>query len=539
MDSPIPDWDYIIVGAGSAGCVLANRLSADPRKTVLLLEAGESDRNPLQRIPLAGVMLNYGHQRRDWRYETEPDPSRHDRRETWPRGKLLGGTSSLNGMIYVRGAPEDFDHWASLGNDGWRYEDVLPIYKQLEDHEYSRSSHPLSHQYGSGGPLKVRQLKGVHPLARAFVSACRDLGIPENDHYNAGDQEGACILTASHSGRIRSSSSQSFLQPARHRPNLHIVTDTLVLRVLLEGKKAVGVMAERKGEGQREYRGRTVILSGGAVNSPQLLLLSGIGPAAHLQRMGIAVRHDLPGVGRNLQDHPGCAVLAKVNVPTPNTNVIARMKDGLNWLLLGKGLFTTAAAQALVFAKSSAGLRHPDIQINLMPLAFTVEKGRGVEFIDSTMTLLPNISHPKSRGFLELRSPDPHAPPSIQPNMLGAEEDVRALAVAARLGQQLLKTDAFKPYVEREILPGQEFATDAEWENYLRENATSCAHQSGTCKMGSDVMAVVDSRLKVHGIEGLRVADASIMPTVPSGNTNGVCMMIGGKAAQMILRESN
>jgi choline dehydrogenase len=533
------DWDYIIVGAGSAGCVLANRLSADPRKTVLLLEAGESDRNPLQRIPLAGVVLNFGHSRRDWRYETEPDPSRHNRKDSWPRGKMLGGTSSLNGMIYVRGAPEDFDHWADLGNDGWRYEDVLPIYKDLEDHEYSRSDHPLSGQYGSAGPLKVRQLRGVHPLSHAFVSACGDVGIPENDHYNAGDQAGACILTASHSGRVRQSSSQAFLQSAKHRPNLQIVTNTLVTRVLLEGKRAVGVMTERKGEGQREYRGKNVILSGGAVNSPQILLLSGIGPASHLQKMGIEVRHDLPGVGKNLQDHPVCPVLANVNVPTPNANVIARMKDGLSWLFLGKGLLTSAAAQALAFAKSSADLKYPDIQINLMPLAFTVEKDKGIKFLDSTITLLANVSHPKSRGFLELGSPRHDAPPALHPNMFEDEDDVRVLTAGGRLCQQLLKTDSFKPYVEQEMMPGGAVGTDAEWESYLRNNASSGAHQCGTCKMGTDDMAVVDARLKVHGIEGLRVADASIMPTAPSGNTNGVCMMIGGKAAQMILRESN
>jgi choline dehydrogenase len=533
------DWDYIVVGAGSAGCALANRLSADPRKKVLLIEAGESDRNPLQRIPLAGVVLNYGHPRRDWGYQTDPDPTRNNRRDAWPRGRVLGGTSSVNGMIYVRGAPEDYDHWASLGNDGWSYDDILPLYKDMEDHEYAHSGHPLAGVYGSGGPVKVRQVKGVHPLAETFVDACDEFGIPRNEHYNAGNQEGACILTASHSGRVRYSSAQAFLQPARGRANLRIVTDTYVTKVLLEGNRAVGVQTQRKGEQQlTDYRGGTVILSGGTINSPQLLLLSGIGPAEHLQRVGVEVRHNLPGVGRNLQDHPTSAILAKVNLPTLNYNLFARAKDGIDWLR-GKGLFTSAAAQAIAFARTSPELTHPDIQINVMPLAFTINKNNRVEFLSSTITLLTNISHPKSRGFLELRTTNYRDAPVLQPNMLESREDIQILAKATQLCQNLLKSNAFKPYVEQEVFPGKTLQTDDEWTGFLRESAASGAHQCGTCKMGTDDMAVVDPQLKVRGIEGLRVADASIMPTVTSGNTNGPCMMIGGKAAQMILRESN
>ncbi|WP_374410060.1 GMC family oxidoreductase [Novosphingobium colocasiae] len=533
-------WDYIIVGAGSAGCVLADRLSADPTKRVLLLEAGGSDRNPLQRVPLAGVFLNYGHAKRDWRYQTDPDPTRNNRSDAWPRGRLLGGTSSMNGMIYVRGAPEDFDHWASLGNDGWRYADVLPVYKSMEDHEYAWENGAHAGEYGRGGPLKVKRIKGVHPLANTFVSACAELGIPTNDHYNAGDQEGAFIITATHSGRMRYSSAQAFLQPARRRPNLQVMTGVHVERVLLEGRRAVGVLARRPGEAEaRPYRAGTVVLSGGAVNSPQLLLLSGIGPAAHLRDMGVEVRHDLPGVGRNLQDHPNCAVQAKVNVPTLDWQLWPRITDGMNWLFYGRGTYASAAAQGVAFARSSDSLSRPDIQVHIMPLAFNVTPNGKTEFASATITLQSNVSRPRSRGYIELRSPDPMAAPVMQPNMLADPDDIQRLTRAGQLCRQILDTEAFRPHVVKEVFPGRPLESDLDWEAHLRETAASGAHQCGTCKMGVDEMAVVDPQLKVRGIDGLRVADASIMPTITSGNTNGPCMMIGGKAAQMILRDSN
>jgi choline dehydrogenase len=326
--------------------------------------------------------------------------------------------------------------------------------------------------------------------------------------------------------------------PAKRRPNLQVVTDTLVTRILLEGKRAVGVMT-RKGEQQSEYRGRNVILSGGALNSPQLLLLSGIGPADHLRQMGIEVRHDLPGVGRNLQDHPNSATLAKVNLPTLNADIIARVKDSVQWLLQGKGVFTSAAAQAIAFAKTNPGLKYPDSQIHFMPLAFSINQNNRIELMDSTVTLLTNVSHPRSRGYLELRSSDPSDAPMIHPNMLDDPEDMRTLMNAGRRCQALLKTAALKPYVEQEIMPGAGVESDADWESFLRETAASGAHQCGTCKMGVDDMAVVDPQVKVRGIEGLRVADASIMPTLTSGNTSGVCMGIGGRAAQIIARETN
>jgi choline dehydrogenase len=318
------------------------------------------------------------------------------------------------------------------------------------------------------------------------------------------------------------------------------VTNTHVLRVLMEGKRAVGVLARRQGEADAvPFMAGTVILSGGAINSPQLLLLSGIGPAAHLRDLGIEVRHDLPGVGRNLQDHPNCAVQARVTLPTLDWQLGPRLADGFDWLLHARGMFSSAAAHAVAFAKSSDAAPRPDIQIHIMPLAFDVTPRGKLEFASSTVTLLANVSRPSSRGFIALRSPDPAAPPVMQPNMLAEPDDVRRLADAGRLCRSLLKTQALGPYVAEELYPGLPLANDAEWEGYLRQTAVSGAHQCGTCKMGVDGLAVVDPELKVHGIEGLRVADASIMPTIPSGNTNAACMMIGGMAAQFILRQSN
>lgn len=530
-------WDCIIVGAGSAGCVLANRLSADPKKQVLLIEAGGSDRNPLQRIPMAGVLLNYGHERRDWHYRTQPDPSRHNRVEPWPRGRLLGGSSSLNGMIYVRGAKEDFDGWADLGNHGWSYEDVLPVFQSLEDHEFAHTTNPHREQYGGAGSLKIRQLRGVHPLASAFVSAWGELGVAENSHYNADVQDGSCVLSATHSGRVRYSSAQAFLQPVRHRSNLHILTNTLATRVLLEGKKAVGVSVMRAGEQtERTVHADHIVLCGGAINSPQLLLLSGIGPAEHLRQLSIPVHHDLPGVGKNLQDHPLCFVIARVNVRTVTASWLSAIRDGIDWLLFGKGTWTFAGCQALAFVRTKPELPHPDAQVHIMPFGMGRSDKNRVRFVERCITLLANVSRVGSRGEIRLKSRNPRDAPAIFPNMLSDERDVQTLTAAGRLCRQLLKTRSLAPYVEEESAPGLRVQTDQEWEDYIRETTWSGAHQCGTCKMGLDTLAVVDPELRVRGIERLRIADASVMPAILSGNTNASCMMIGARAAELISR---
>jgi len=537
----VPDvkFDYIIVGAGSAGCVLANRLSADSSKRVLLIEAGGSDRNPLQRIPAVGTLLNYGNPKRDWLYRTQPDPTCHDRTARWPRGKLIGGTSSLNGMIYVRGAPEDFDHWAALGNDGWGYRDIEPLFKRLENHEFSRTGDAESALYGDSGPLKVRQMRGAHPLSHVFVSACEELGIRSNPHYNLREQEGSCILSLTQSKRIRYSSAQAFLEPIKYRRNLRILKNTLITRVLVRDKQALGVCAtDDRGGRVSEIHGSEVILSSGVFNSPQLLMLSGIGPADHLQEVGVPVVHDLPGVGRNLQDHTLLAVKAQVNVPTVHFAGADAARAAIDWLLFGKGPLTAAACHALAFVKTDANLKSPDVQIHFMPMGLLSDENHRLRLADSTITLLANISRPRSRGVVKLSSSNPHDPPAIYPNALEAVEDVRTLIAAGRLCRQLLKTTAFEPFVEQVISPSERIQTDQEWVAFIRDTAGWAGHNCGTCKMGVDKMSVVDPRLKVHGIDGLRVVDASIMPTVPSGNTNASTMVIAEKGAEVMLRNT-
>ncbi|NOX50476.1 MAG: hypothetical protein GXP16_08070 [Gammaproteobacteria bacterium] len=526
-------WDYIVVGAGSAGCVLANRLSADGKSNVLLLEAGGTDRNPLQRVPILGSFLNYCHPKRDWRYMTSPDPSRNNRTECWPRGKILGGSSSVNGMIYVRGHRDDFDHWAQLGNSGWSYEDVLPHFRNIENHEFEDSDY-----YGNDGDLGVKQIKGEHFLSTAFVDACKQQGIVTNPHYNAEQQEGAAVLCVTQSKRFRQSSSQAFLQPARHRRNLKIMTNALVTRILFDGKKAVGVEVSCNGEKVTEKAHREIILSGGSINSPQLLMLSGVGPAQHLNNMGIEVVHDLPGVGQNLQEHPCIPMQARMKVKTVNqqlNNPLSIVRHGFDWLVSGKGPLTSVAFQALAFAKTDPALSYPDVQIHFAPMGFTGDEN-GIYLLDyPAITLQPNVNRSRSRGELRLRTNSPFDPPDIQPNLLGDEYDRSVLIESGKLSRRIIKSEAFAAYLDHETLPGPEVTTNDEWESYIREMTGPVYHPVGTCKMGVDAMAVVNPDLCVHGIDNLRIADGSIFPAIVSGNTNAACLMIGEKGAAKIL----
>ncbi len=527
-------WDYIIVGAGSAGCVLANRLTADGKHKVLLLEAGGSDRNPLLRIPPLGAFLSVRNPKRDWNYRTLPDPSRNNRTELWPRGKILGGSSSINGMIYVRGDRDDYNHWAQLGNMGWAFDDVLPHFKAVESYEFEQND------YGQDGPLNVKQIKGAHPLSHAFVDACVESGIPRNVHYNGPDQEGASILHVTQTKRIRHSSAQAFLQPARGRKNLTIETSALATKILFEGSRAVGLEYQQGETKHVAQASREIILAGGSINSPQLMMLSGLGPAEQLRSHNIEVVSDLAGVGQNLHEHPCIPLQVEVSISTPNVelNPWAAVKYASQYMFKGAGPLTSVVFQALAFAKTETHMSHPDVQIHFGAMGYGADGDKIILTDRPAITFQANVNRSRSRGELTLASNSPFDPPNIQPNMLADDYDLKTLIAAGKLCQKLCETDALKPYCVKKVYPDENIQTDEAWEAYVRAVCGPTFHPVGTCKMGVDDDAVVTPDLKVKGIEGLRVADGSVMPHVVSGNTNAACLMIGEKGAGMILADA-
>jgi len=527
-------YDYIVVGAGSAGCVLANRLSADPTKRVLLLEAGGRDWNPWIHVPV-GYFKTMHNPHTDWCYKTEPDQGLKGRRLDWPRGKVLGGSSSINGLLYIRGQKEDYDHWRQLGNAGWSYEDVLPYFKHAEDQERGADDY-----HGAGGPLAVSDMRIRRALCDGFITAAGELGIPPNDDFNGAVQEGAGYFQLTARNGRRCSTAVGYLQPARKRPNLEVVTHALSERVIFAGRRAIGVAYRRKGS-LREARCRgEVILAAGAIGSPQLLMLSGVGPGTHLQGFDIPVLHHLPGIGRNLQDHLQVRMVFATREPiTMNDQVhnpLRKMLMGLEYLLFRRGPLTMGASQVCVFARSGPEVATPDIQFHLQPLSAD-KPGEGLHrfsaFTSSTCQL-----RPESRGVIELRSPFAQDYPAIHPNYLATVKDQEVTVAGMRMSRAFAATRTLAPLIAEELTPGPGAQSDADLLEAARDISQTIYHPVGTCKMGSDAAAVVDTRLRVHGLEGLRVVDASIMPTLVSGNTNAPTVMIAEKASDMILADA-
>ena len=519
-------YDYIVIGAGSAGCVVANRLTENPETTVLLLEAGGSDDKPEINIPYAAWSLQKSDV--DWAYDTEPQPHLNGRRIFWPRGKVLGGTSSINNMVYIRGHRQVYDAWCAAGNAGWGYADVLPLFKKSEHQERGAGDY-----HGQGGPLNVANLRDANPLSCAFVEAARELGFTLNDDFNGAQQEGFGFYQVTQKNGERWSTARAFLGPSRGRPNLTIITRAQATRLLLDGRRVVGVAYVQKGEVGEVSADKEVILCGGAINSPQLLLLSGIGPAEHLRAMGLSVIVDLPGVGQNLQDHLDVAVAYQCTEPI-SVGTFNRAAAELEYRYFRKGPLSVNGSEAGGFLKTRPDLAMPDLQFHFSPgwsVGFGHDRPPGHGF-----AFWPGLLLPESRGYLQLRSADPLEPPLIQPNYLTSEADQQVLVEGVKIARRLAQTEAFAPFIGEAIKPGPEMQSEAEIRAYIRDNASTVYHPTGTCKMGPDTdpLAVVDPQLRVHGVQGLRVADASIMPTIVNGNTNAPAIMIGEKLADLI-----
>jgi choline dehydrogenase len=527
-------FDFIVVGAGSAGCVLANRLTASGRHRVLLLEAGGHDRHIWIHIPLGYGKL-FSDRKVNWLYTSEPEPELDNRQIIQPRGKVLGGSSSINGLLYIRGQPADFDHWRQLGNSGWSFEDVLPYFRRAEDQQRGEDA-----LHGVGGPLAVSDVCEPHPLCEAFIAAAQQAGFPRNDDFNGPTQEGAGYfqLTARH-GR-RCSTAVGYLRQAHRRPNVVIVSNALASRILFSGRRAIGV-EYRCGDATRiAHANAEVIVAGGAFNSPQLLQLSGLGPAALLKSCGINVVADMPGVGAELQDHLQVRMQYRCTEPITVNDVIHswrhRAGAGLRYALFRKGLLAIGAGYAGGFFRTNALAATPDVQVHF--IIFSADTAGAAlhsfpGFIASVCQL-----RPESRGFVRIKSADPEKPPAIQPRYLSSRTDRDTVVAGLKLLRRIMNQPAMRRYIAEERAPDPRCTSDAELLAFARANGTTVFHPTSTCRMGADATAVVDERLRVHGIERLRVVDGSIMPTVVSGNTNAAIVMIGEKGADMILQDA-
>ena len=531
MAESFGSYDYIIVGAGTAGCVLANRLSADPNVSVLLLEAGGNDDYIWTKIPV-GYLYCIGNPKVDWGFKTEPEPGLNGRAIDYPRGKVLGGCSSINGMIYMRGQARDYDHWAQLGNPGWGWDDVLPYFLKSED---NLALEP-SDLHARGGEWRIEKPRISWEILDAFMEAAVQSGLPKVEDFNTGNNEGVGYFHVNQKRGWRWNTSRGFLKPIENRQNLRVVIGAHTKRVLIKGAKATGVVFDIKGAEQAAEVKGEIILAAGAVASPTILQLSGIGPGDALREHGIAVEHELAGVGGNLQDHLQIRCAYKVErVETLNeraNSLIGKMGIGLEYLLFQRGPMTMAPSQLGAFAKSDPSYDTPNIQYHVQPL--TLDKfGEPLHTFPAFTASVCNL-RPESRGTIRLKSANPYDSPSIQPNYLSAERDKQVAAQAVRYTRNIVNQPALAKYKPQEFKPGLELETQEDLVKAAGDISSTIFHPIGTCKMGDDPMAVVDGRLRVHGLRGLRVVDASIMPTITSGNTNSPTLMIAEKASEMI-----
>ena len=538
--SPSKTYDYIVVGAGSAGCVLAARLSEDPRNQVLLLEAGPPDRSPWIHLPI-GYGKTMWSPVYNWKFETDPDPNMNGRRIYWPRGKTLGGSSSINGLIYIRGQAEDYDHWAELGNEGWSFEDVLPYFIKSEGNERGDSQF-----HGGKGPLQVSDIGAKHELIEAFIAGAVENGVPRTNDFNGATQEGAGYYQLTTRNGLRCSTAKGYLTEAKRRPNLHIETDAQATGLVMRGKRVVGVNYVQHGQQKTAMAGGEVVLSAGAIQSPQLLQLSGIGPRALLEGLGVPVAHDLPGVGENLQDHLQIRLSYECTKPITTNDqlntLFGQAKLGLEWLIHRSGPLAVGINQGGCFMHALRDehgkpvTKTPDIQFHVSTLSADMAGGKVHPYSGFTMSVCQ--LRPESRGYVRIRSRDALQPPSMQPNYLDTDLDRRTNVAAVRAARAIAQSQAMAPYVKREVKPGPSAQSDEELLEFCRNNGATIFHPSGTCRMGRDAMAVVDSRLRVHGVKGIRVVDCSVMPTLVSGNTNAPVVMMAEKAADMIREDA-
>jgi choline dehydrogenase len=537
MAADADTYDYIVTGAGSAGCVLAARLTENGRYKVLLLEAGGEDKSFWIHVPM-GYAKTFVDPKLNWRFESEPEKELNGRTMYQPRGKVLGGTSSINGMIYMRGTGADYDHWRQLGNEGWDYESVLPYFRKAEDNENGADEF-----HGAGGPLRVSNQPYKWEIAEALLAACQQAGIPYNPDFNGATQEGCGYYQTTTKDKRRWSAAAAYLTEAKKRPNLTIVTRAHAMRVLFEGKRAVGVEYQTP-RGLRQARaGREVIVSGGAYGSPQLLQLSGVGPAAHLQEMAVDVVHDLPGVGSNLQDHFNtyCTyrISRNLSLNSLQYSFVDRMIAGAKYVFLKSGPMSGNGMYVGALIRSDKRLERPDIQLNISAWS-TVDRTRDgiISHPFPGISISPVHLRPDGRGSVRLRSNDPFAPPEIKFNFLKSDYDVQALIAGMRAARSIVRQQAMQKLTVEETAPGVHVRTDEDMIADIRQRGVSNLHPVGSCGMGQGPGAVVDPRLRVHGIAGLRVVDASVMPAIIAGNTNAPTIMIAEKASDMILQDA-